>query len=565
MKKKWKIFPGVAHLEEELSQGLNCSPLFARLLIRRGIDSVDAARFFLYGSASDLYSPLLLPDMEKACERIKYAIDKKEKILIYGDYDVDGQTSVAILMDVLKRLGAEVSYYIPNRIEEGYGLKEEPIREAKERNFSLVITVDCGSTAFKESLVCKELGIDLIVTDHHEFHEEIPYAVAFVNPNRRDCKYPDKDLAGVGIAFKLAQSLLGLSAEDKKLYSYMDLVALGTIADVVPLQGENRIFAKEGLKVLSDTERTGLIALKEVSRVRGKVKGYHVGFILGPRLNACGRISDADLGVRLLLSEDKMEAERMAKLLDDYNRERQGIEKEILSHAMEKIDKEINLEEERIIVLSDRDWHPGVIGIVASKILDRLYRPVILIALKGDIGKGSGRSLGGFHLFEILEKLKSRLISFGGHRYAAGLNILPQEIEIFRKEINSVARMNFSQEDITPVLEIDAEISFRDIGKKFIREIEFLSPYGTGNPRPLFASRNVEIVERPRLVGGRHLKFFLKGDGRLISAIGFGLGERKDINFLEKSGARIDLAYSPEESEYLGIKTIELKIKDLRP
>ena len=307
IKKRWNIFPGVAHLEKELSEGLKCSPVLARLLIRRGITNFSSASMFLNGTLSDLHSPLLLPDVEVACERIKRAIVKKEKILIYGDYDVDGQTSVAILMDILKGLGGDVSFYIPNRVEEGYGLKEQPIREAKEKGFSLIITVDCGSTALKESRVSNDLGIDLIITDHHEFQNEVPDALAFINPHRKDSGYPDKGLAGVGIAFKLAQAFSGLSIKDKRLYSYLDLVALGTIADIVPLQGENRLLAKEGLKVLSQTDRAGLVALKEVGRIKGRVSAYHVGFILGPRINACGRISESSLGVKLFLSKKKDE------------------------------------------------------------------------------------------------------------------------------------------------------------------------------------------------------------------------------------------------------------------
>jgi len=565
MRKKWNVFPGTPHLEKELSQGLGCSPFLARLLVRRGINSVSSASSFLHGSLSDLHSPQLLPDIDIACKRIRHAIDKGEKILIYGDYDVDGQTSIAILKDVLQGLGGDVSYYIPNRVEEGYGLKEEPIQEAKEKGVSLIITVDCGSTAVKESGICKDLGIDLIVTDHHEFRDEMPEALAFINAHRRDSDYPDKGLAGVGIAFKLAQALLGVSIEDKRLYSYLDLVALGTIADIVPLQGESRLFAKEGLKVLTETERVGLIALKDVARVKGKVRGYHVGFIFGPRLNAAGRISDAGLGVELLLSKNKSEAENMARLLDGYNRERQAIEKKIFSHAISKIDKEINLKEESVIVLSDRDWHPGVIGIVASKILDKFCRPAILISLNENLGRGSGRSFGGFHLFESLKKLQSRLVSFGGHRYAAGLNILPDEISHFTKEINSLARGSLKEEGAVPMLDVDAEISFKDIGEPLIGELALLPPYGSSNPRPLFISRDIEVVEKPRLVGGRHLKFLLKGGGRFISAIGFGLGDREDLDFLKKAGAKIDLAHLPEENDYLGIKSIELKIKDVCP
>jgi single-stranded-DNA-specific exonuclease len=295
------------------------------------------------------------------------------------------------------------------------------------------------------------------------------------------------------------------------------------------------------------------------------VTSFHIGFILGPRINACGRISEGDLGVRLLLSKDRAEAQGIARLLDEQNRERQAIEREIFSHAVERIEKEIDLKDEPIIVLSHRDWHPGVIGIVASRILEKFSRPVILISLRGEIGRGSGRSFGGFHLFQSLEKLKSRLISFGGHRYAAGLNILEHEINDFRRDINRLAKEFLSGDSFIHVLEVDSEVSFRNIGKQLMEELELLQPYGQSNPKPLFISSGVELIEKPRLVGGKHLKFFLKGDGRLISGIAFGLAERKDLDFLERPGTKIDLAYVPEENEYMGIKSIELKIKDCQP
>lgn len=566
MEKVWKLFPSDPQAEKELSISLGCSPFLSRLLIRRGLTKVSLARNFLYGSLSDLHSPSLLPDIDLAVSRLKRAITKGEKILIYGDYDVDGQTSIAVLREAIKSLGGDVSYYIPHRLEEGYGLNEEAITEAREKGFSLILTVDCGSTALKEAKLAKELGLDLIVTDHHEFPGQGPESLAFINPHRPDSGYPDKDLAGVGLAFKLSQALLGLSLEDERLYSYLDLVALGTIADIVPLRGENRIFAREGLKVLSETERLGIKALKEVSGLKGKVKEGHVGFILGPRLNAAGRISEANLGVELLLTPEKGKAETIARLLDSYNRERQEIERGILAHCLSKIDKEIDLSRERIIVLSDRDWHAGVIGIVASRILDKFSRPVILISLKGEVGKGSGRSLAGFNLFQNLEKLKAKLISFGGHKYAAGLNILLEQIPSFKEEINRLAKVSLGEKEARPSLDIDAEISFKDIGPSLMAELRLLPPYGAYNPAPLFISRDIELMEKPRLVGNnRHLKFFLRGDGRFISAIGFGLGGREDLRDLPRTGIKINLAYVPEESEYLGVKSVELKLKDVKP
>lgn len=565
MEKDWQVFEGNPQVEKALSNSLGCSPFLSRLLIRRGLTTVSLARNFLYGSLADLHSPSLLPDIDIAVSRLKRAITKGEKILIYGDYDVDGQTSIAILMEGIKSLGGNVSYYIPHRLEEGYGLNEEAVAEAKEKGFNLILTVDCGSTALKEAKLAKELGLDLIVTDHHEFPGQGPESLAFINPHRPDSCYPDKDLAGVGLAFKLAQALLGVSVEDERLYPYLDLVALGTIADIVPLRGENRIFAREGLKVLSETERLGIKALKEVSGLKGKVKEGHVGFILGPRLNAAGRVSEANLGVELLLTPEKGKAETIARLLDSYNRERQEIERGILSHCLSKIDKEIDLSRERIIVLSDRDWHAGVIGIVASRILDKFSRPVILISLKGGVGKGSGRSLAGFNLFQNLEKLKTKLISFGGHKYAAGLNILLEQIPSFKEEINRLAQISLGEKEVRPVLEIDAEIFFKDIGPALMAELRLLPPYGASNPAPLFISRDIELMEKPRLVGNnRHLKFFLRGDGRFISAIGFGLGGREDLRDLPKAGIKINLAYLPDESEYLGVKSVELKLKDVK-
>ncbi|MFB0508889.1 MAG: single-stranded-DNA-specific exonuclease RecJ, partial [bacterium] len=422
------VLPEIQVLPESLQQ-IGLPKLALNLLYRRGYKDKSAIEEFLNPSLARLHNPRLLPDMEKAVERVIAAIKKKERILVYGDYDVDGTCGTALLVRVLNKIGANVSFYIPHRAKEGYGLSESGVIFAKENDFSLIITTDCGTTDFNEIEMAKNAGIDVIVCDHHEPKDTLPKALAIINPKRHDTNYPFRELAGVGVSFKLAWALLSATGNTKEdLIEHLDLVALGTIADIAPLLDENRALAKFGMLKIKDTNKVGLRALLKTAGLSGKmITPYEIGFMLGPRINASGRISEAGKAVELLITEDGKRAAAIAQELDLENQKRQKIEEEILIKASERVER-MDLDKKRFLVLADENWHEGVVGIVASRIVERFYRPTILIALKEDKGKGSGRSIPGFHLYQALKSCEDHLLGFGGHKYAAGLTISRENI-----------------------------------------------------------------------------------------------------------------------------------------
>lgn len=542
---------------ECLREALNISPLLARLLSKRGVSTVEGARRFLSCDLSYLYDPFLLRDMDKAVDRINSAIQKKESILIYGDYDVDGLTATALLFLTLKKRGARPSYYIPDRVKEGYGLNLEALKKAKDNAIDLVIAVDCGITAVKEADYLKKHNIDCIILDHHQPLEGvIPDAVAVINPLRPDCDYPYKYLAGVGLVFKLTQAL---KADDGNL----DLVTLGTISDVAPLTGENRILVKHGLKHLANTGRKGLRALIESAGIGNKKEFYTetVGFTLGPRINASGRVSSSLNSLKLLLTEDADEASALAEGLNRDNRERQAMQETILKEAVSKVEREVNFKSHKVIVVSSDKWHPGVIGIVASRIAEKFYRPAILVAFDGDIGKGSGRSIRNFHLFDALSKCKEHLVEYGGHKHAAGITISKDNIDVFRERFNSVASEALQPLDLIPRLEIDAEISLSDLTMKFVKELASLEPYGVGNPKPVFAVRGLSLKTKPQILTANTLKLWVT-DGKLTyEAIGF----KKAFDFkLDPAPRNFSLAFTPSVNAWQGRESVQLVIKDLQ-
>jgi single-stranded-DNA-specific exonuclease len=500
-----------------------------------------------------------MKDMDKAVARIRGALKAREKILVYGDYDVDGMTSVALVYSALRSLGADVSYYIPNRLEEGYGLNAGAIKRAHKDGVSLLITVDCGITSFREAEIAAHAGIDVIVTDHHEILEgRIPNAFAVVNPLQKDCPYPFKHLAGVGIAYKLVKALYEgteMFAED-----FLDLVSLGTVADIAPLLGENRVLTKHGLGELNRRGRTGLRALMEVSGLNGKdISSGHIGFVLGPRINAMGRTGTPQKALDLLLSEDGDDAIRLARMLDAENRNRQKIEARILEEALAKIEREVNFKSHRVIVLSGEDWHPGVIGIVASRIADRFYRPAIMISLDGRLGKGSGRSIEGFHLFDYLLKCRDHLVGFGGHEAACGITIEKEDIDAFRDRINEEAARDARDTIFSPTVDIDMEIPLCSLSESVIGEMEVLSPFGTENPRPVLASRGLTVKDGPRQIGRNGFKIWVT-DGRITcEAVSFG----RDGIEAPGHGAKVDLAYTPSMNDWQGVSSIQLELRDI--
>lgn len=533
-----------------------------QLLKKRGVETPEDIEQFLYPELDKMYDPMLMKDMDKAINRIKIALTGNEKITIYGDYDVDGITSCAIMMKLLKKLGGDVDYYVPSRIDEGYGLNKSAIEKIGKKGTNLIITVDNGISSFEEVEFAKELGIDMIITDHHEPREEIPDAVAILNPKQPDCNYPFKELSGVGVVFKIAYALLDMNIN--AVEEYLDLAALGTVADIVPLLDENRIIVKNGLEKLEATTNKGIIALKNMLNLKDKpIDTGKIGFMIAPRLNAVGRISDAGIAIELLLTEDENKAKELAEVLEDVNRERQNIESKILKQAEECIENNLNLDYDKVIVLSSPDWHPGVIGIVASRITEKYNRPSILIAEKGEEGQGSGRSIPGFNLFEALDNqnISNLLVKYGGHSQAAGLSIKVKDIDLFRKKINMLAKNILEDETLTPRLGIDMELK-EEIGLDLAKQLEFLEPFGYKNPKPLFISRNF-FLDEIRAVGkkDKHLKLGLRKDGKKIDSIGFNFGNLKKR--LELAPA-VDLAFYLEVNRWKGYVTPQLNIKDLR-
>jgi len=548
----------------ELAVSLNVPLIVSKILLNRGITSFEASRLFLRPSLDHLHDPFLMRDMELAVQRILRAIEEKQKVMIYGDYDVDGITSVSVLMLFLKTCGVETCFYIPDRLGEGYGLSETGIREAKRQWVHLIISVDCGIKALEEVALATELGIDMIVTDHHESGSRIPEAVAVLDPKRRDCGYPFKELAGVGVTFKLLQGVAArLGCDREELYDYLDLVALGSTADIVPLQGENRILVKYGLEKIARSHNLGIRALIEMVGLTGKELGTgQVVFILAPRLNAGGRMGDAGRGVDLLTTEDEAEARQLAQVLEKENLKRREIDDQTFEEAMAKIDREVDLEGSKSIVLASSDWHPGVIGIVASRIIERIYRPTILISFDGDIGKGSARSIQGFDLYSALQECKDDLVGFGGHKYAAGLKIRRDKVEQFKAHFDDVTRRTITPDQLTPILRIDGEVPLSQIDERLYRLINLFSPFGAQNMKPVLVCRGIEVVGTPRVVGNNHLKFKVRQQGKIFEAIGFGMGDL--IYRIAPGEPNLDLAYVLEKNEWDGNSKFQLRVRDLK-
>jgi len=560
MRKNWKLRDHDSELEARLAGALNISPIVARILVNRKLSDEREARNFLFGDISFTYDPFLLKDMHKAVDRIKNAISAGQKILVYGDYDVDGITSVALLTIVLRELGTDPVTYIPNRLEEGYGLNKKAVKFAHTKKVKLIITVDCGISAIDEVKYANSLGIDVIVTDHHEIKEGgIPEAFAVINPHQKDCVYPFQQLAGVGLAYKLACALTR-----KRYYPmerHLDLVALGTVADVAPQKSENRIFTKHGLTVMNDTDKIGLRSLIRASGLAKKdISASHIGYILGPRINAMGRIGSPEVALKLLLTDNKLEADKLAGVLNKENANRQKIEARMMDEALSKVEREVNFKDHRVIVLAGDGWHPGVIGIAASRIQERFYRPTIMIALKGKTGKGSGRSIHKFHLFNSLEHAKDCLIDFGGHETACGLSINRKDVDRFRDKINAYAMKMIKDEDLLPSINVDVDIPLSHLNERLISELDLLKPYGPDNPRPVFMSSGIMLSAEPRFVGKNGFKMWLKSDGFACEAISF----RRSAMPIPAMGESIDIAYTPGMNNWQGIESIQLDLRDIR-
>lgn len=545
---------------DDISRKLGITKLVSTVLVNRGLTEIEECRSFLNPKLENMHDPYLLKDMDKTVDRIINAIDKKENIWIYGDYDVDGVTSMSLLKLFLEECGANVNYYIPNRFTEGYGININAIESIYKAKGDLIVSVDCGITSIQPVEYCKSLGMDIIITDHHECQAQLPDAFAVINPKRDDCKYPFKLLAGVGVAFKLVQALSKAKNIKIEYEKYLPIVAFGTVADIVALRGENRIIVRHGLEMLRNTENKGLKALIEVCGLADKkITSGHVGFMLAPRVNACGRLDSAKYGVELLTCNDDIRAKQIAKMLNEENLKRQKIEADILYQAEKIVEENIDLEKERMLVIASENWNHGVIGIVSSRITEKYYRPSILISIDGDEGRGSARSIKNFDMFSNLNKCKDLFEKFGGHEQAAGLSIRKENIDSFRTTINDIAKDVLDSEDLKPEIRVDMKLTSSDINIDVIEQLSLLEPFGMGNASPVFMSKDAKIIYL-KAIGkeGKHLKITFNVGGNNVDAIYFNKGNLKDE--LSKT-EKVDIIYSMEINKYNNIIKPQLVLK----
>jgi single-stranded-DNA-specific exonuclease len=559
---RWDFPPADPASVQKLAGELHLPPLVARLLVTRNITEPETAHRFLHPDLRHLHNPFLMADMQVAVERLRRAIAQQEKILIYGDYDVDGMMAVVVVESALRGLGANVEIHIPHRLTDGYGMRVPVIERAAAEGCRVVLSVDTGVREHEVIARARELGVDCIVTDHHLPEGRLPPAVAILNPRRSDCPYPDKNLSGVGVAFKLAQALWGPELSPQRIHSYLKLVCLGTIADVVPLVGENRVIAHFGLAALRQPSHPGLTALLAISGLNGQaVTAGDVGFRLAPRLNAAGRMENGRAVLRLFTTAAASEARTLAERLDNLNRERQRLEESILEQIGERMARQPTTRERYTLVLAGQGWHRGVIGIVAQRIADRYHRPALVIGVEGDVGVGSGRSIPGFHLLEALARQGDLFERFGGHAQAAGFTLRAAAIPQLEGRLEEYARTVLSPSQLEPVLRVDGEASLADLDWTLYENLQKLAPFGFGNPTPVFAARNVTVTAPPRILKEKHLKLRVSRNAAAFDALGW--GRARDAARLA-AGKRLDLAFTLEQNIFQNVTTLQLVLKDLR-
>jgi single-stranded-DNA-specific exonuclease len=550
-----------------LARELDLPPLVARLLVMRGLGEPDNARRFLCPRLDHLHDPFLMADMERAVARVRQAVERREKILVYGDYDVDGTMAAVVLLTALKSMGALVDVHIPHRLTDGYGMRADVMERAAADGVKLAVSVDTGVREHQAIGRARELGIDCIVTDHHLAGTDLPPACAVLNPHRPDCGYPDKNLSGVGVAFKLAQALLGMSASDgsaRLLHSYLKVVALGTIADVVPLTGENRVIAHFGLAGLRQPAGHGLRALIEVSGLGAgrEITAGHVGFRLAPRLNAAGRMQSARDVIDLFTATEAVLADQIAERLDHLNQERQQVEETIVNQAVERVRESGEGKDRYSLVFAGEGWHRGVIGIVAQRLAERYRRPALVIGLEGAEGVGSGRSIPGFHLLKALTSCGDLFQRYGGHAQAAGFTISASRIPELESRFESWARSTITPEQLEPVQRVDAEVNLDELNGALYSHLQRLAPHGMGNPTPVFASREIRLVSPARLLKEKHLKFRVAQGSKSYDALAWNWGARAAE---WTQGQRVEAAFTLDENIFEDLRTLQLELKDMRP
>ncbi len=558
MNKKWELNEANDALINKISEEFNVSKLVANIIANKGLTNSDEIEVFLHPRRTDFHDPFMMPDMEKAVDRVVKAIETHEKVAIYGDYDVDGITSSTVLKRFLAERGLETDVYIPNRLHEGYGLNENAIREIADTKHTLIITVDCGITGNKEIELAKSFGIDTVVTDHHEPTETLPDAVAVVDCKRKDNKYPFNGLAGVGVAFKLTQAIsMRLGVREEEYLKYLDLVCVGTISDIVPLVDENRTISKLGLKLVRQTRNIGLKVLLDSIGYK-KIDSMAISFGVAPRINACGRMGHEKEALELFLTDSKDEAERITHNLNEYNQERQEIEKRIFNEAQKMME---DPEQQKLpcIVLGGENWHHGVIGIVSSKITEMYFKPSVLLCYEDDLARGSGRSIPGFDLHEALMKCQDTIERFGGHSMAIGITIKKDKFKEFSDEFEKIAK-SAKIDEIVPIINVDAKINLNEINREIIESLKLLEPFGEGNKMPIFAFKNLKIDSIRALSEGKHIKMTLKDGNSIINAIGFNLGY---LSNEYRIGDKIDVVGTLEINSFNGVDNLQINLKDV--
>lgn len=567
MQKRWTILKHDREQTAELSKKLNVPLVVAAILISRGIDSAEKAVKFLNPTIEDLHDPYLLKDLKKAVERILKAIEAEEKILVWGDYDVDGTTGTVVLRKALEILGAKTGFHVPHRFTEGYGINVEKLVQAKEKGYTLVVSVDTGSRAFEAADWAKANDIDLIITDHHlaDDAKGNPDVYAVVNPNQAGCEYPDKNLAGVGVAFKLAHALLREKGKEKLVAGFLKMVAIGTVADMMNLSGENRAIVKLGLQDLPRAKNFGLRALMEVADCNSEMTSYDIGFRLSPRINAAGRMDEALTVVRLFEADSFEKAREYAEVLDSRNRERQKVQKEISELALnEYVENGRSAEQNYVAVIAGENWHRGVIGLASSRITEKIYRPSLVISLENGIGHGSARSIANYHLLNGLDSCAELFEKFGGHAAACGFTIKQENIETLREKLNEHAKEKLKSEDLTPELKIDAPLSSQSLNLELVEELKKLEPFGIGNPKPVFVTKDLFLTDEPFVMKEKHLKLKLAdSSGKRFEAVWWD-GVDKSKGQTLKPQTRIELAYVPEANSWNGNTRLQLKVEDLK-
>ena len=558
MNKKWECYEVDNKKVKELVDQYGINELLARILVNKNITNKNDMSIFMNPTRKDFHDPFLMPDMEIAINRLLKAIENNQKIIIYGDYDADGITSTTVLKLFLEERGMDVSTYIPNRLNEGYGLNKGAIKKIYDDGFRLMVTVDCGISGIEEVEYANSLGIEMIITDHHEPAESLPNAIAVVDAKRKDNEYPFNQLAGVGVVFKVIQALsMRLGLDEKEYLKYLDIVCIGTISDIVPLVDENRVIAKLGLKLVAQTRNIGLRALIEIIGFKN-IDSSSVSFGIAPRINACGRMGNEKLALDLFLCKDKDEVTKLAVKLNEYNIERQSIEKQMYDEAAEIIDE--NEKDKACIIVGKEGWHHGIIGIVSSKITEMYFKPSILICFDGNEGKGSGRSIPGFDLHEALMNCKQYLKKFGGHAMAVGVTVDKSEFGKFKSELEEYAK-SCNVDKIVPIINVDSELSLKDINVEAVKSLSLLEPYGEANKMPLFLFRNLKINSIRSLSEGKHLKLSLKDENFMVDAIGFNMGELSEKYLLDD---RVDIVGSLDINSYGGNESVQIVLKDIR-